>query len=295
MLGYVARRDSLTNTIQPGETLRPNVSYVAQNGRYSFLFQGDGNLVLYGPTGAPLWASGTSGRQVTQAILQTDGNLVLYGPQGAIWESRTAGNPGSSLVVQDDGNAVIYAPGQRAVWETATWSVKTAMVFLNRTVTPDFGTKVFPGHVGWAFELDNGNMLYGSKETVPGEGGEWNVPCVYEVKPGRKNGVFIGEAKFPTILERLTRGRYADGPRFDYHQYKLIQVRNPHVNHATTVAWETKKSGYCLLGNNCMDDTYKVLSAYACHGPALPNPSLNLLPSGWFDAIPGGACLLKNW
>jgi hypothetical protein len=49
----------------------------------------------------------------------TDGNLVLYTPSGAApWASGTTGYPGDYLVMQSDGNLVIYTTGGGAPWAT---------------------------------------------------------------------------------------------------------------------------------------------------------------------------------
>jgi lysophospholipase L1-like esterase len=89
------------------------------DGRYRFVMQHDGNLVLYGPMRA-LWSSNTAGRSVDHVRMQGDGNLVIYGPGDVpIWFSNTAGHPDSFLIVQNDGNVVIYSNG-RAIWSTAT-------------------------------------------------------------------------------------------------------------------------------------------------------------------------------
>jgi Common central domain of tyrosinase len=106
--------------MQPGEVLNPNQSITSRNGLYVFVYQGDGNLVLYGPAGW-LWDSQTDGRPVGVCIMQGDGNLVIYGPGGQyVWDSATDNNPGSHLVVQDDGNVVIYRPDNTAAWATNT-------------------------------------------------------------------------------------------------------------------------------------------------------------------------------
>jgi hypothetical protein len=106
--------------MQPGEVLNPDQSITSANGRYRFIYQGDGNLVLY-DGGTPLWASGTNGRPVGVCIMQGDGNLVIYARGGQpIWSSDTWQHPGSRLVVQDDGNVVIYRPDGTPVWSTNT-------------------------------------------------------------------------------------------------------------------------------------------------------------------------------
>ena len=38
--------------------------------------------MCYGPSGSPLWASGTQGNPGAYLALQTDGNLVIYSHGG---------------------------------------------------------------------------------------------------------------------------------------------------------------------------------------------------------------------
>lgn len=57
--------------MQPGEVLLPGQSPASANGRYVLTYQGDGNLVLYGPVG-PLWDSQTAGRPVGVCLMQGD-------------------------------------------------------------------------------------------------------------------------------------------------------------------------------------------------------------------------------
>jgi hypothetical protein len=89
------------------------------DGRFTFVHQLDGNVVLY-QAGRALWSSGTAGRASSALVMQPDGNLVLYDAGGrALWHTHTHGHPGASLAVQSDGNVVIYAAG-RALWHTQT-------------------------------------------------------------------------------------------------------------------------------------------------------------------------------
>jgi beta-lactam-binding protein with PASTA domain len=113
------------NSMEPGTQLSPNGFITSSNGRYKFIYQGDGNLVLYAGDRA-LWASGTNGQPVGYCVMQGDGNLVIYTPDNRpIWASNTSPNPGSRLVVQDDGNAVIYRPDGVPVWATNTMQQPT--------------------------------------------------------------------------------------------------------------------------------------------------------------------------
>ncbi len=108
--------------MEPGELLRPEQSLTAPNGKYTFVYQWDGNLVLYRNTDSePLWDSGTKGKPLGAVTMQTDGNLVMYDIRfDPLWSSDTAGNPGSRLLVQDDGNVVIYRTHAASIWSTDT-------------------------------------------------------------------------------------------------------------------------------------------------------------------------------
>ncbi|MCQ6275418.1 lectin [Bacillus sp. V3B] len=107
----------MADRLLSGQTLYPGESLRSANGRYRFILQNDGNLVLYEGNQA-LWASNTQGRAVSRAIMQSDGNFVIYGYPGPVWASDTAGWNNAYLIVQNDGNVVIY--GQKAAWATGT-------------------------------------------------------------------------------------------------------------------------------------------------------------------------------
>lgn len=86
---------------------------------YKFIFQNDGNLVLYNRSGSPIWASGTT-NQADTFVVQADGNIVLYGAGRAIWVTNTVGNLGAFLAIQSDGNVVVYSRNGKALWATGT-------------------------------------------------------------------------------------------------------------------------------------------------------------------------------
>lgn len=89
------------------------------DGRYRFVMQADGNLVLYAPSGA-IWSSNTHGSGANHLRMQGDGNLVIYNhADRPVWQSGTPRHYNAFLVVQNDGNVVIYNDG-RAIWATGT-------------------------------------------------------------------------------------------------------------------------------------------------------------------------------
>ena len=111
----------MSDRLNPGESLQVDESLTSPNGQFSLRLQEDGNLVLYGQDGQPMWATGTDGQEVSTATMQADGNVVLYSPGGdAVWASNTFGNDGAYLVLQDDGNLVIYAADGAPLWATNT-------------------------------------------------------------------------------------------------------------------------------------------------------------------------------
>lgn len=102
-------------------TLRANEAVRSCDGRFRFVMQADGNLVLY-QSGRALWSSRTNRSGADRAVMQGDGNLVVYTANGtAKWSSGTWGHGGAWLAVQNDGNVVVYGPGGKALWSTGTW------------------------------------------------------------------------------------------------------------------------------------------------------------------------------
>jgi hypothetical protein len=63
-----------------GESLRASQFLSSMNGRYNFVYQDDGNLVLYkvyrNQPWRPLWASNTAGSSVGSTQMQSDGNTA---------------------------------------------------------------------------------------------------------------------------------------------------------------------------------------------------------------------------
>lgn len=104
------------STLTAGERLYPGQAIWSPNGTVGLHYQGDGNLVLYGPSG-PLWSSDTHGTSGGFATMQGDGNFVVYDAGGQpVWATDTSGLPGAELRVQDDGYLVLYDAGNSVLW-----------------------------------------------------------------------------------------------------------------------------------------------------------------------------------
>jgi hypothetical protein len=111
--------NALPDHMAPGDFLLPGQFRQSADGRFRFVYQADGNLVLYqGST--PLWWTGTNSNNPGFAVMQGDGNFVVYDSTGPVWWTSTTGNPGSYLVVQNDGNTVIYSPFGSPLWAINT-------------------------------------------------------------------------------------------------------------------------------------------------------------------------------
>ena len=109
------------STLSPNQELKVGQSIVSADGRFKLILQSDGNFVLYGPQGQPLWDTGTEGRPSQRVIMQNDGNLVIYdGNNSPLWNSGTEGFPGAKLIDQNDGNQVIYGTGGQVLWASNT-------------------------------------------------------------------------------------------------------------------------------------------------------------------------------
>ena len=108
-------------SLRPGETLGTNKTLKSENGLYKLTMQSDGNLVLYGNDGKPVWATNTNGSGAVVCDMQHDGNLVLYNNKRVpIWASKTNGNHVLGLTLQDDRNLVIYRSNGNPIWATGT-------------------------------------------------------------------------------------------------------------------------------------------------------------------------------
>ncbi len=110
------------DVLWPFDRLRADEMVSSGDDRFHFLYQQDGNLVLYDENWRPLWDTGTWGTDPGYVELQGDGNLVMHNASGAVlWDvGVTAGHPDGWLVVQDDGNVVIYDGDHRPLWATNT-------------------------------------------------------------------------------------------------------------------------------------------------------------------------------
>ncbi|WDH36575.1 putidacin L1 family lectin-like bacteriocin [Pseudomonas chlororaphis] len=93
--------------------LTMGVPYFCGDG--ALIFQGDGNVVNYGPNWSVRWASYTQNKGAVKAVFQADGNFVVYAANDVpLWNSGTGGNPDASLRLQPNGSLTVAT--DRPVW-----------------------------------------------------------------------------------------------------------------------------------------------------------------------------------
>ncbi|MEM9539822.1 MAG: S8 family serine peptidase [Cyanobacteria bacterium P01_E01_bin.42] len=107
---------------------------------YKFVFQHDGNLVMYNPQGQATWATGTNGTSADVFAVQKDGNVVLYDNGKAVWATDTAGHVGAYFAIQGDGNLVVYSSANKPLFDSGTHSGNTGTF----TASPDWLNKHNP-------------------------------------------------------------------------------------------------------------------------------------------------------
>ena len=112
--GLVSAPKATGSEMQAGEALYAGDALTSPNGLYTFVYQGDGNLVLYGPASSPMWSSNTGGQPAGLCRLVSnakDGTRVTIYKPGMIilWQSPENDYKAGTLVVQDDGNVVVYS------------------------------------------------------------------------------------------------------------------------------------------------------------------------------------------
>ncbi len=122
--GGVMTWRAFSDTLSEGQTLATNGKLVSSDERFTLIVQGDGNLVLYGPSG-PEWATGTGGAS-SRLVMQGDSNVVLYdGNGGARWATGGMTFRGAHLVLQSDGNLVVYDRAGVAIWSRFAGRINT--------------------------------------------------------------------------------------------------------------------------------------------------------------------------
>jgi hypothetical protein len=131
-----AELNTLTNTLNSGETLSLGTFLVSNNRRYALYLTDNCNLLV--ETGSwvevdhnvgflayswPVWDTNTASlpvsRRPVRADMQEDGNFVLHdAAYYSVWATETDGHPTARLVLEDDGSLVVYDRNDKPLWNS---------------------------------------------------------------------------------------------------------------------------------------------------------------------------------
>ncbi len=105
----------VTATLGSGQRLDPGQRLTSSDGRYVFVNQGDGNIVLSDTRyGKVLWATGTQNRPGAVWVQQGDGNGVVY-------------HNGSPIYSLGHGGATARFSGCRTTQTSSWWHLETCL------------------------------------------------------------------------------------------------------------------------------------------------------------------------
>lgn len=159
--------------IYNGQNIEQNKRYWSGNNRYYFIFQNDGNFVVYNRNDGSMWSSNTAGKG-QRAAFQNDGNLVVYGPrESVVYSTNTNGRSANRLTMQDDGNLVIYSRA-KPLWSSNTNTDNNASNsgFRDPSINPGFmfrrGVKIYSSNRLYYLSFQNdGNLVLAKKNGEP--------------------------------------------------------------------------------------------------------------------------------
>jgi len=211
---YMAVPSRSSSILANGESLTRGQDRRSTDGRFDFIYQTDGNLVLYGPNGA-IWNSGTTSIASNGVYMQTDGNLVMYNSGTPVWASGTGGGSSAKLSIQNDGNTVI-STDSGATWatNTANWTAgagNTSLTGAPLLNTTNIGTNASQVSNTWTSSpLSSGSNYWGARMTgklyLPTTG-NWNFRIVSD------NGARL------SIDDNVVINDWADGPSRSHPAY----------------------------------------------------------------------------
>ena len=152
-----------TDSLLTGETLSAGQALWSADNRYEAIMQTDGNLVVYGPSGAG-WNIAKQVGGGARLVMQSDGNLVVYAASGsAAWSSSTAASHGDRLTLQSDGNLVIYDGSSRPLWSSLGGPTGLHGDSLNAVQSLSAGQAIWSADSAYAaiMQTDGNLVVYG--------------------------------------------------------------------------------------------------------------------------------------
>lgn len=156
-----------------------------------------------------------------------------------------------------------------------------AFIFINFKQAAHFG------HIGWGFKLNGyDRYLYGSTDhLIHHDMHDLMAWIRYASVPvGSDTDFWSQEGTLSSMLETMKSGHH-----IRYHHYKAFPVQDAHPNEAAQAAEASGSCGWSVFANNCVHQTFSVLTAY---GADIPKPpplirGIGLIPRVWFKNIQG--------
>jgi len=111
---------TIPGRLPSGYSLLPTQKLTSQDGRFTLLFEQDGNLVLRFGTSV-LWSTATATGEGIWFRMAPTGELLIYGPSlNVVWTTGTS-SAGAWLDLRDDGNLVLLdSSGTTVLWQSNT-------------------------------------------------------------------------------------------------------------------------------------------------------------------------------
>jgi hypothetical protein len=116
-LSSCGKEEKVSDSILSNNELSPGQYILSKNSQFKFIFQEDGNCVIYKDGTNPVWNTKSIG--AVKCVMQEDGNFVLYDAQNKpLYDTQTFGNKGSIMRLEDDGNLIIIDVNDKIIWES---------------------------------------------------------------------------------------------------------------------------------------------------------------------------------
>lgn len=156
----------------------------------------------------------------------------------------------------------------------------SAYVFINYWQAARFG------HLGWGFLLAAPDTyFFGSTDHLL-RTPYWDLLslCKYmSTAPSQPTDWWARTGPLDEMLLDMKIGHHVQ-----YQAYKVLSVERAEPLLAKTTAEQTGTSGWAVLVNNCLHQTYRILDAYGATAD-VPHPlgltHRHRIPRFWFDAI----------
>jgi hypothetical protein len=194
-------------------------------GSLTLSMQTDGNLVLYSPSGTPLWYTATSGQDCSGdqcvAVFQTDGNLVVYNGSTPLWTSATGGHPGAQLLLYSE------APELEIVDESNNLLFSNEPLYAAGTFQLAQNTYVAVGSSTLLMQTDGNLVLYSSDGTPLWSTGTGGQDCT----AGQCVAIFQSDGNFvvyngSTVLWTSGTAGYPDAELLLDGQSPQLEITN---------------------------------------------------------------------